>query len=72
MRTVRVGNMLSDYALCGQFLRNLRSLVGGAWIRGGPIREELPVVHRPRAGRIVDQLIDGDFSQLLDGRHVEG
>ena len=69
---MRVGNMLSDYALRGQLLRHLHGLVGRASFRGRSILKEISVVHHPRPRRIVDQLVDGDFTQFMDGRYMEG
>ncbi len=71
---MRVGNMLSDYALCGQLLRDLYGLVGRASdsFRGLSILKEISVLHHPRPGHIFDQLVDGDFTQFMDGRYMEG
>ena len=67
--------MLSDYALRVKLLRDLRGLVGRASFRGRSIWKEISVVHHPSIrppGRLVEQLVDGDFAQFMDGRYVEG
>jgi len=71
---VRVGNMLSDYALCGQLLWDLYGLVSRAsdLFRGLSILKGISILHQARPGHIFDQLVDRDFMQFVDGQYMEG